>query len=866
MKFWICIPMETSACLIRMSAIAMSLPRSAASAWFKEFSASPSSAPSFFAFAIIVETEWTRVSYFSMKRFVRVSSIAARASARPRWKPSTSPLSMDFRAASRWERADTAGMSSCSDCVTISSRDRISSMERFTICFRFASKRRSWRSPLSRYTSSMSSAAAASCACARYSSSSSGERPSESPSSINEAKVSTTEARCLRRAASISSEMRFAYPSTSAYSPASTSASARARSSEAMRTSAPSFACASSFARSSARLSRMRRESFLRRASSRMSSMTFLYSIASTKRRSLIASRAFWRTESARPGSIPMDRFFSMTRSTDVTRSFAADSSPVERAAAISSVSPSAGATSPKRPESKAASARARASSAPRIEMSARDRSPIVFRIAPIRARAASCALRRDSVACSEKILRASTIFCSAARACSTASAYSPRSRCASAVSSKATASSVWMPFSRPSLILRSARPIRFFAAAMSSSISSFAVASSVVRIASTSSKFRFSRALRRGDEVVPRVQEAAFERLFGARQGGGRPSQVEVLGDQVRDVRPHDFHATMDPFHPFELDPRLLGDGLSLRVRVRLCQLLDLGDARLPSVDRVAVAGLGIRGLGVLEHLVRGVDRDAVRPRTGDLPAGLSEDLGRRAPQRLAGRGDVMLDAVQERVGLEVSAFLHRDRGVGELPLERDRVRLARLTEGDNVVPGPEDAFVQLALRLGVLVLHPLVDQGLHVDGLAQRDGVVDFPEELAGDDRIQAAGRVRQDDLQRPLHDRAEVRLPRRLRPAPGLRHEPPRRRKVVPFDRLAELDEHPFEVRDLGAHRADLLRVEPEACERLPHGLQEGRLPDRVVGVLREASDLRVLLRLEGLGPLGPDRLRAAELCPR
>src|SRR5438874_12301406 len=87
------------------------------------------------------------------------------------------------------------------------------------------------------------------------------------------------------------------------------------------------------------------------------------------------------------------------------------------------------------------------------------------------------------------------------------------------------------------------------------------------------------------------------------------------------------------------------------------------------------------------------------------------------------------MLDAVQEVGGLEVSAILHRDRGVGELPFERDRVRLARLTEGDNVVPGPEDAFVQLALRLGVLVLHPLVDEGLHVDGLAKRDGVVVFP-----------------------------------------------------------------------------------------------------------------------------------------
>ena len=74
-----------------------------------------------------------------------------------------------------------------------------------------------------------------------------------------------------------------------------------------------------------------------------------------------------------------------------------------------------------------------------------------------------------------------------------------------------------------------------------------------------------FHNALRRGDEMVRLIQGAAFDRLFGRRQGGRRPSQVEVLGDQVRDVRPHDFHAAMDPFHPFELDPRLLGDGLSL-------------------------------------------------------------------------------------------------------------------------------------------------------------------------------------------------------------------------------------------------------------------------------------------------------------
>src|SRR5438445_7938 len=610
---------------------------------------------------------------------------------------------MDFRAASRWERADTAGMSICSDCVTISSRDRISSIERFTICFRFASRRRSWRSPLSRYTCSMSSAVAASWACVRYSSSSSGGRPSESTSSINGVKVSTTEVRCLRRAASISSEMRFAYPSTSAYSPASTRASARARSSDAMRTSAPSFACASSFARSSARLSRIRRESFWRRASSRMSSMTFLYWIASPKRRSLIASRAFWRTESARPGSIPEDRFFSMTRSTDVTRSFAADSSPVERAPAISSVSSSAGATSSKRPESKAASARARASSAPRIEMSARDRSPSGFRVAPIRARSDPCLRLRDVDVCLPRVFDQLLDRDELRRR-------GPRH------------------LERPPLLFLLPRPATFRDEPVDLpdrlehgpgatpleirlrlgdrgpefvDVDPFPMGDldrlpcsleGVRRLAVQRDLHTFHDALRRSDEMVRLVQGAAFDRLFGRRQGGRRPSQVEVLGDQIRDFRPYDFHTAMDAFHPFKPDPRLLRDGLSLRVPVRLGQLLHLGDARLPRVDRVAVAGLGIRGLGVLEHLVGGVDGDAVRFRSGDFPPGLSEDLRRRAPERLAGRGNVVLDAVQERVGLEVSAFLHRDRGVGELPLERDRFRLARLTEGDTVVPVPGD------------------------------------------------------------------------------------------------------------------------------------------------------------------------------
>src|SRR5437773_2126240 len=97
-------PTETSACLIKMSAIAMSPARSAASACSSEPVASPSSAPRRLAFAIIVETAWTRVSYFSRKWDLRDSSRDARASVSPRSKPSTLPSSIALRAEMRLPR------------------------------------------------------------------------------------------------------------------------------------------------------------------------------------------------------------------------------------------------------------------------------------------------------------------------------------------------------------------------------------------------------------------------------------------------------------------------------------------------------------------------------------------------------------------------------------------------------------------------------------------------------------------------------------------------------------------------------------------------------------------------------------------
>src|SRR3990172_21311 len=105
-------------------------------------------------------------------------------------------------------------------------------------------------------------------------------------------------------------------------------ASAFARSSDASRTSAPSFAWASILARSSFMLSWRVAAVRCCRCSSRMSSMTFLYSIASTNRRSRIASIAFPSTSSARGDVRPSFFAASISRPAVATRSFAAPSTP----------------------------------------------------------------------------------------------------------------------------------------------------------------------------------------------------------------------------------------------------------------------------------------------------------------------------------------------------------------------------------------------------------------------------------------------------------------------------------------------------------------------------------------------------------
>ncbi len=195
------------------------------------------------------------------------------------------------------------------------------------------------------------------------------------------------------------------------------------------------------------------------------------------------------------------------------------------------------------------------------------------------------------------------------------------------------------------------------------------------------------------------------------------------------------------------------------------------------------------------------------------------------------------MLDPVEERVRLEEPVLLDRDRDVRELALERHGVVLAGLPQSDDVVPGPQHVLVQAGLRLGVGVGHAIVDDRLHVDLPTERDRIVDFAEELAREGGVEAPGRVRQDDLQGPLHDRAVVGVSRGFRGAPRADDESSSIREVVVFERPCQVDQGRLELARFRAELSEVLRVESQARERVLDGLQEGRLPHRLVRVARE-----------------------------
>ena len=374
-----------------------------------------------------------------------------------------------------------------------------------------------------------------------------------------------------------------------------------------------------------------------------------------------------------------------------------------------------------------------------------------------------------------------------------------------------------------------------------------------------------FDEPLGRREEMFRLFQGAASDRLFGRREDVGRSGKVDVLGEQVRDLSAHGLHASMDSVRPLHPHPGVLGIGLSLGLEARARELLDLRDARLSRVDRVPVPGLGIGRLSVREHLLRRLEPDPVGPPTSDLAAGLPEGLCRGAPERFPCRGDVVLDAVEERVGLHQPAVLDRHRGVGEFPFEADRVVLTRLPQGDDVVPRLEDPDVQAFLRLRVLVRHPPVDQGLHVDRLAEVDRLVDFSEELASDLGIQSPRGVRQDDLQRILHDGPEMRVPHAFRRMPRRGDQTPSRADILALDGGSQLDERLLEPGDVGAEVLQVVPIHLEAGERVPDGLDEGRLADGIMGVVGEALDLTEILRRHRDLGLVQDDLRPSHVGP-
>ncbi len=132
----------------------------------------------------------------------------------------------------------------------------------------------------------------------------------------------------------------------------------------------------------------------------------------------------------------------------------------------------------------------------------------------------------------------------------------------------------------------------------------------------------------RGGDHVLRLAQLPALDRLFRGREDLHGLIQVDVVRDEVRDLRADGLHPSMDRLRALLLRSDVLFLGLPLRVVRGPLEFLDLGDARL------AVPRFRVRRLGVLEHPGRRVDRHAVRLRERDDAARFAEHLRGGAAQ----------------------------------------------------------------------------------------------------------------------------------------------------------------------------------------------------------------------------------------
>src|SRR5439155_3725760 len=148
--------------------------------------------------------------------------------------------------------------------------------------------------------------------------------------------------------------------------------------------------------------------------------------------------------------------------------------------------------------------------------------------------------------------------------------------------------------------------------------------------------------------------------------------------------------------------------------------------------------------------------------------------------------------------------------------------------------------------------------------DRPAEVDRLVDFSEELASDLGIQSPRGVRQDDLQRILHDGPEMRVPHAFRRMPRRGDQTPSRADILALDGGSQLDERLLEPGDVGAEVLQVVPIHLEAGERVPDGLDEGRLADGIMGVVGEALDLPksfVAIPTSALAKMTPARLTSA-----
>ncbi len=370
-------------------------------------------------------------------------------------------------------------------------------------------------------------------------------------------------------------------------------------------------------------------------------------------------------------------------------------------------------------------------------------------------------------------------------------------------------------------------------------------------------------QALRRRDVPLGSVEIVVLDRRVGARHEGHGLGHVHLLFQETLDFLAERGHPLLERLDPLGPDLRLVLQGGGPRLDAGLGDPLDLVDARLSHVDRVAVAAFRVRGLGLLEHHEDGtVHGNARALRMVDLASCPAEDFRGFAAEPFAHGLEVVLHRIEQAVRVLEPLLLDRDRGVRELALHGHGF-LPSLAELHDLVPIDLHTGVEHALHLRVRGTEVLVNEGLEINGLPQGDRGVDLPQELAPHLGVQTTRGVDQDDLEGAFHDPTVVGLAGALGTVPRRSDEPARGGGVACGDRLLQIAQDPLELRTLRSQVLEIFEVQAECGQGVFGPLQEDGLPGRIVGHPGRLPDLGVVADLEGFLRLPQEGLGAAHV---